>query len=433
MNHLLHRNTLVTGTVLLTAAGLLSRVIGFFYKIFLSRTIGAEGLGIYQLLFPVMALCFSLTSAGIQTAISKCVAEESGVPTPARARLYLYCGLLFSVSLSLLLGVFLWNYATWISAFFLGDLRCAPLLRILAFSYIPCSIHSCINGYYYGLKKSLVPSLSQLAEQCARVGGVYLIYLILQEKGMGITVSAAVWGIFFGEFAGMLVSLSAMGCGKWEGSISSSAKALLQMAFPVTANRLFLTLFSGVENLLIPRQLRLFGYTQKEALSIYGILTGMALSVILFPTVLTNSVSVLLLPTISQAKASHNTARIHRAVRATVECCLALGLLCTVMLLLFGSFIGNRIFKNSLSGTFILTLSWICPFLYLGSTLNSIFHGLGKPLTTLLLNLSACGIRILFIFFLIPAVGIRGYLTGLLVSQIVSCSAALFLLYRCAS
>ncbi len=243
MNHLLHRNTLVTGTVLLTAAGLLSRVIGFFYKIFLSRTIGAEGLGIYQLLFPVMALCFSLTSAGIQTAISKCVAEESGVPTPARARLYLYCGLLFSVSLSLLLGVFLWNYATWISAFFLGDLRCAPLLRILAFSYIPCSIHSCINGYYYGLKKSLVPSLSQLAEQCARVGGVYLIYLILQEKGMGITVSAAVWGIFFGEFAGMLVSLSAMGCGKWEGSISSSAKALLQMAFPVTANRLFLTFF----------------------------------------------------------------------------------------------------------------------------------------------------------------------------------------------
>ena len=116
-----------------------------------------------------------------------------------------------------------------------------------------------------------------------------------------------------------------------------------------------------------------------------------------------------------------------------MECCLALGLLCTVMLLLSGSFIGNRIFKNSLSGTFILTLSWICPFLYLGSTLNSIFHGLGKPLTTLLLNLSACGIRILFIFFLIPAVGIRGYLTGLLVSQIVSCSAALFLLYRCAS
>ena len=103
------------------------------------------------------------------------------------------------------------------------------------------------------------------------------------------------------------------------------------------------------------------------------------------------------------------------------------------MLLLTGSFIGNRIFKNSLSGTFILTLSWICPFLYLGSTLNSIFHGLGKPLTTLWLNLSACGIRILFIFFLVPVAGIRGYLTGLLVSQIVSCSAALFLLYRCAS
>ena len=70
------KRTLFTGTLLLTAAGILSRFIGFFYKIFLSRTIGAEGLGIYQLIFPVMALCFSLTSAGIQTSVSRFVSSE---------------------------------------------------------------------------------------------------------------------------------------------------------------------------------------------------------------------------------------------------------------------------------------------------------------------------------------------------------------------
>ena len=72
------KRTLFTGTLLLTAAGILSRFIGFFYKIFLSRTIGAEGLGIYQLIFPVMALCFSLTSAGIQTSVSRFVSSEIG-------------------------------------------------------------------------------------------------------------------------------------------------------------------------------------------------------------------------------------------------------------------------------------------------------------------------------------------------------------------
>ena len=417
-----------TGTLLLTASGMFSRIMGFFYKIFLSRTIGAEGLGIYQLIFPVMALCFSLTSAGIQTAISKCVAEEISHNAPARARLYLYLGLIFSVLISVLLGIILWNYAGVIAQKFLGDLRCAPLLQILAFCYVPCSIHSCINGYYYGLKKSLIPSLSQLAEQSARVGGVYLLYLILQSKGQVITVTAAAYGILFGELSGMLVSLSATGPGYWEGNPVICTKSLFQMAFPITVNRLFLTFFSGVENLLIPRQLKFFGYTQKEALSVYGILTGMALSVILFPTVLTNSVSVLLLPTISQAKADKNIPQIRRAIQTTTECCLALGFLCTIALLLSGSFIGNFVFQNTLSGTFIVTLSWICPFLYLGSTLNSIFHGLGKPVITLCLNLAACGIRILFIFFLIPSIGIRGYLIGLLVSQIFTCLLALFLL-----
>ena len=80
------KRTLFTGTLLLTTAGILSRFIGFFYKIFLSRTIGAEGLGIYQLVFPVMALCLSLTGAGIQTSLSRFVAEETAKANAAKAK-----------------------------------------------------------------------------------------------------------------------------------------------------------------------------------------------------------------------------------------------------------------------------------------------------------------------------------------------------------
>ena len=100
------KRTLFTGTLLLTTAGILSRFIGFFYKIFLSRTIGAEGLGIYQLIFPVMALCFSLTSAGIQTSVSRFVSNEIGKQNPAGARFYLLIGLILSVCLSVFTGLF---------------------------------------------------------------------------------------------------------------------------------------------------------------------------------------------------------------------------------------------------------------------------------------------------------------------------------------
>ena len=425
-----NRIALLTGTATLATAGILSRIIGFFYKIFLSRTIGAEGLGIYQLIFPVMAICFALTSAGIQTSISRFVSRENGIGNLSGARCYLLVGLCISVFLSFFLGLFLWNYADIIATIFLGEPRCAPMLKILAFSYLPCSIHSCINGYYYGLKKAFVPSLSQLIEQIVRILSVYFIYLIAQSEGRSISFSLAIFGIVFGEIAGMLVALSAVGISHSSGNPFLCAKSLLQMAVPLTLSRLILTFSSCIENILIPYKLRVFGYSTTEALSVYGILTGMAISIILFPTVLTNSVSVLLLPVVSEAQSKNNRFLIKKAIKLTVESCLLLGSCCSVVLLLTGNFIGNFIFRNALAGTFITTLCWICPFLYLTNTLNSIFHGLGKAAITLLLNLLSCAIRIVFISFLVPIIGIKGYLTGLFVSQCVSCVSALILLYK---
>ena len=163
-----------------------------------------------------------------------------------------------------------------------------------------------------------MPSLSQLAEQSARVGGVYLIYLVAQSNGRSIAISDAVWGLVLGEFAGMLVSLSFIGFGACKGNIRKTTWSLLTMSFPLTLNRLTLNLFTTIENLLIPYQLKLFGYSSSDALSIYGILTGMAFAIIMFPTVLTNSISVLLLPVVSEAQAKHNDRLIREAIIKTV-------------------------------------------------------------------------------------------------------------------
>ena len=128
------KNPLVLGTFLLTASGVLSRIIGFFYRIFLSHTIGAEGIGIYQLIFPLLALCSSFTTAGIQTAISKFVAEVSDDKNESRRRCYLAAGLLLSLSLSFLCAFYLYTQADFLAYHMIHEYRTAPLLRILAYS-----------------------------------------------------------------------------------------------------------------------------------------------------------------------------------------------------------------------------------------------------------------------------------------------------------
>lgn len=428
------KNVFITGTLLLTIAGVLTRIIGFFYRIFLSRTIGAEGLGIYQLISPVTALGFAITAAGIQTSISKFVSMEMGRKNPSGAKLYLFIGLVISLALSTLTGLFIYHQADFLSRAWLGDDRCIPLLKVLAFTFVPSCIHACINGYYYGLKKTAIPSLCQFVEQIARVGSVYLMYQIQLSQGKDMTLSITIWGLVIGEAASTLVSISAFGSFQGIGTqlhhFRTYTKNLFSMAVPLTANRLVLNLFGTFENIMLPNRLKLFGYTNSEALSVYGILTGMSMSIIMFPSVITNSISVLLLPTISEAQSSGNEGLIRRTIKKTIESCLFLGFICTAGFILTGKFLGNFLFGNALAGTFIVTLGWICPFLYLSSTLSSILHGLGYPGITFGLNLTACAIRILFVLFTVPIWGIKSYLSGILVSQIVIALLAIVILFH---
>ena len=436
------KNPLITGTLLMTAAGVLSRIIGFFYRIFLSRTIGAEALGIYQLIGPVFSLCFALTASSIQTSISKFVGDAIGgckdsLCGEKKARAYLILGLVLSCGLSILTGIFMYFNADLIAVRFLGEARCAPLLVLLTYSLLPCCIHACINGYYYGKKNAFVPSLCQLIEQIARVGSVWIIFQITTEKGIPLTAFHAVCGLVIGECFGLLVSMSALLREKRlpRGSYTSDSMcnstmthAFLAMVIPLTINRLSVAFSTSLENLLIPQKLQLYGYTQTDALSIYGILSGMTLSIILFPCVLTNSLSVLLLPAISEARGRSNENQIRRTTQKAIRLGLLLGFAFTILFLFTGDMIGNKLFHNALAGRFICRLSWLCPLMYITSLLNSILHGLGRPKQVLFVNLLACLIRIGMIWFLVPAYGIGAYLWGLLLSQVFASVACMWLL-----
>lgn len=413
------------GTLILTCAGLLTRLMGFFYRIFLSHTIGAQGLGIYQLLMPLQMLVLAITTSGIQTAISRLAASNLALGKEKEARDSFTAGTAAALFLSVAASVLLYRHAPFFASEILKEPRTMPLIRLLAFSFPLSTLHTCINSFSFAQQKTGIPSFIQLLEQLIRVGATYLLYLIFLSESREITPVIALGGSLAGECAASLASLLCIGrnfqvhhyvpfCIKHP---IQNLKKILEQSIPLTVNRVLLTLLGSMEVILIPQRLQLYGHSPQEALAIYGVFTGMALPLILFPSTITNSASVMLMPSIAELQALGHTKRIRRVTSQASRFCLLLGSLCCAFFFLFGPPLGTLLFKSPTAGTYIRTLSFICPFLYLNTTLTSILNGLGKPGTSLLHNVAALCIRITFVLLIIPKLGIRGYLYGILLSE----------------
>ena len=429
------KHKMIRGTLILTSAGLLSRFMGFFFRIFLSHAFGEESVGLYQLVFPVYSLCFSLGTAGIQTALSRTVARKVSMGRPEDARNVLYAGLAVTVSFSLAEVIFIQQNAGMIAQRFLGDIRCTELLLIISYA-LPCaSVHSCICGYSYGLQQTKTPAVSQLVEQTARISSVLILFFLLRESGRTPSVSLAVAGIVIGEFASALYSARMFsGTGGNRGYFSAdlfgkSFRELIPLSLPLTANRAVVTLLQSIEAVSIPACLRAYGHGTGDTLIIYGVLTGMALPCILFPSAVTNSVGVMLMPAVAEKQVSGNRTGMMHLIRRAAGSCFLLGMACCLFFLIFGTFIGNILFHSDTAGKFIVTLAWICPFLYTNSALISTINGLGKTLFTFLINTSGLAIRIASVFLVIPHFGIQGYLWGLLLSQFIVSGMAVWILW----
>ena len=415
----------ITGTLLLTSTGFICRILGFFYRIFMSRTIGAEGLGIYNMVHPIFSICFAVCAGSIQTALSQYVAANQ-----TRGRAVFRTGLVIAMGMSFLLAWVIYGNAGFLAEKLLLEPRCAPYLPVMAVSVPFAALHACINGYYYGMQKARVPAFSQVAEQVIRMGAVFLIASIWLESGRQITVSLAVYGHLIGEMASAVFTVFCLGffppCKDGDSrrapaiplSFGATAAPLMALALPLMGNRLILNVLGSAEAIWIPNELMSSGLTNSEALSVYGVLTSMALPFILFPSAITNSMAVLLLPTVAEAQADGNEARISSMISMSLRYSCYMGVLCIGIFTIFGNQLGVSVFHDQNAGTYITILSWLCPFMYLATTMGSILNGLGRTSSTFFQNVFAMVIRLAFVLFAIPRYGILGYLWGMLVSEL---------------
>ena len=431
------KQVLIKGTIILTLTGFATRFMGFFYRIFLSHTFGEEGVGIYQLIFPIYAMGFSLTSAGIELALSRSTAYYIAKNEKHNAAELLLTALLITEALSIIAMLLIQRYAGFLAVSVLHEPRCEKLLMILSYVFPFSALHSSICGYYLGMKKTKIPSVSQLIEQITRIGSVWLLYTISCAQGHPFGIAVAVSGLIAGEICSSLYCLNLLSHEDeltftpraFTSAFKKHAGSLTGLSLPLTGSRVMLNILQSIEAVSIPIKLQLYGMSVKASLSTYGVLTGMALPCILFPSAITNSVSTMLLPTVAEIQAMDERSQLSSLIRKVFFSCISLGSICCAGLLLFGQWIGKFLFHSPSAGDFIVTLAWMCPFLYTNNTLLSILNGIGKINLSFFINAISLVIRIAGVLLFIPQIGIYGYLWGLLISQLSIFFFCLFYLH----
>ena len=421
------KKVFLKGTLILACTGLVSRIAGFFYRIFLSHAIGAEGLGLYQLILPLQGLMAALSYTGIQSALSRLIASRLALQEKKEAYFSLVTGIFAAVFFSAVTGFLLFRHADFFASTILKAPGTSDLLRLTAASIPLCAIHSCIDSYYYARKKASVPAAVQLSEQTVRIGATYILYLIFLSEGRLVTAMIAAGGSLAGEAAASLISLLMVSFHfgnhpvkeKTSVKIFPLIKDLFTLSFPISLNRILLTLLGSIEAVLIPQMLIRCGMTSSEALKIYGIFTGMALPLLLFPSTITTSAAVMLKPSVARMDALGDQKQIRHVTDQTFFLCMFLGFLCGSGFFLFGPFLGTLLFHSQTAGTYIRYLSFSCPFLYTNTMLASILQGLGRPGRCLIHSAAGILIRIFSVVFMIPAIGIRGYFYGIFLGELL--------------
>lgn len=430
------KRTFIKGAFILTAAGVVTRILGFFFRIYLSRLIGAEQLGLYQLVMPVMGVCAALCISGFEIVVTKYSARYHAVNQSIRAKsVWMLCTVL-SCLLCAVCTILLVSFADPVAAGYFHHEECAALIRVLALSLPFSALHNLCYHYYIGKDKTVIPAVSMLFEQLIRIVSVLLIARIYRSNGKECGAMLGICGALIGEITSCIFCLTVLTVHKTKISlllrhchpVRKTLKDILTIAAPVSVNRLSLQVLQSFEATLIPMMLQVYGYSAAEALSVYGIITGMAFPVIMFPSTLTNSIAQMLMS--YTAKAADSKSNVIKKGKQAFLFSVMFGFVCIVFFLFIGAPLGSYIFQEASLLTYIKILGFICPFSYLATNYKSMLNALGLTRQVLLITLSSEAVNLIGIVVFIPLFGIHALLYGMLCSLIVNASLSILTFYK---
>ncbi|MBQ9199507.1 MAG: oligosaccharide flippase family protein [Lachnospiraceae bacterium] len=455
------KKTIIKGTLILTIAGLLTKILGFYNRIFLTRLIGVVELGKYQLVFPIYMFVFACCSQGISTTLTKQTSYYIGKGSKEKADYIFKLSIFISTILSLILAIIIFFNSNLMSYKLLKNTDCGTLLRIITIAMPFVAIKSCINFYFIGIDKPGYHGFSHLIEQIIRISAAYILSLFVMDDKVNAVL--AVIAVVIGEVSATVISIVLYYVNKTKANNTSFYKKIkhnLQNkrkltnpisddinnqksknktekrpltpkekrdvfhyfkndAIPITINNLIFTLFSTLEAIIMPAMLFYYYNDSNLALEMFGIITGIVIPFILFPATITTSLSTMLLPAISYANARRDLNVINKALKNCILFCLLLGAFASAGFYVLGMPMCEIAFKSKEAGILLKKLCLLCPLIYTSGNLTSILNGIDKSFFALICNIIGISIRICFIFLAVPNYGLTAYAMGMFTSYTV--------------
>ncbi|MDD2418615.1 MAG: polysaccharide biosynthesis C-terminal domain-containing protein, partial [Oscillospiraceae bacterium] len=319
-----------------------------------------------------------------------------------------------------------------IARYGLGDIRAVPALKILSLGLPFMGISSCLRGYFIARRRVSYSTSAQLIEQFVRIGIIFLIIGRFASKGISAACAAVMIGDTLAETTSCLILAISYFIDRRRLPTTESGgqtkgrprifRRLLAIALPISAARYLNTALRTIENLLVPNCLARFSKSRMRALSEFGMLKGMALPILFFPSSFLSAFSTLLIPEITEASALGQTQKVERAVTHSLRITLLLSIPISGIFTMFSSNLGLLIYRSQEVGFLIGVLAPIMPFMYLESVVDGLLKGLDQQVSSLKYSMFDSVFRITAIILLVPARGMKGFLFIMIVSNILTSS-----------
>ncbi len=402
--------------------------LGFLYRIILSRTLGPEGLGVYQVALSVFAVFLTLSSSGLPITLSRTIAKHRAQNFPAGEHRATTAAILLALSFSLTITLLLFLFRTPFSAVF-SDSRCADLFYILLIGLSFTSVYAVLRGNFWGNRHFFAYSLIELVEEIVMVlAGIAL--LLLFRTGVPDVNKAAVAVLisYLASFSIALVFFLIKG-GKFC-SPRGEWRPLLRSSLPVTAMRTSSSLVNSLISVLFPMRLMAAGMSKARAMSEYGVVGGMVMPILTIPCSLISSIALVLVPELSESYYRGDRETLSRLVKKALDATLLIAGALIPFLAVCGEGVGVFLYSNAESGMLISRSALILVPMSLTMISTSLLNSMGCERETLLFFVLGSAAMLLTAWTLAPLMGSGALLLGMAADYTLSAVCSLALLAK---
>lgn len=414
------KQTFLKGAAILILAGLITRILGFINKIVVARIMGPEGVGLYMMAVPTLLLVITLTQLGLPVAISKLVAEADAEGDRTRIKRILVISLTVTSVLSLIFTACMIFFAPIVASTFLTDVRAyyplvaiSPIVPIVALS-------SVIRGYFQGLQNMKPTAYSQVIEQVVRICFVAAFTTMFLPYGLEYAAAGAMVSVVIGELASLIYMVTMFKRRKsfrirrqffsYVRDGKSTFNDLMTIALPTTGSKLVGSISFFFEPIVVTQSLAIAGVTTIIATTQYGELAGYVIPMLLLPTFITFSLSVSLVPAISEAASVKNFQLIHYRLSQAIRFALLSGGVAVVVIYTLAEPIMDLVYNAPTVASYLKIMAPFSLFLYFQGPLQATLQALNLAKAAMVNSIIGACVKIAAIFILAsrPELGIMG-------------------------